>query len=224
MRKEKKSTEKKESRGFYLVLVGVSLFLIIFIGINTFILLKRIKHDECFLNLALFGESMIAINNETGFSFEHSNYSNEDILFIILGWCEYGDKIFKDVKNKDFLTLSKTEIEKLPKLTKPRFFISFPKCPKGGKYIFIPSKNRKGLFDIKCMVHGTLCLPAPKEKHYSYDGDRSIFIGEVTPLGWESKFEFPKENNVVNDKILIINTTKEDTAEDKITSNSLEKK
>lgn len=218
MKEFKRPTPRKDMketpRNLYIILGIVGLFLVSFTGINVYFLVKKIKQDECFINLALFGEAMLAIEKESGLKLEPLKLSNEENMYLIFGWCEYGDNIFKDIAKKDYSLVSEEELQSRTKNKKPRFFIKFPKCPKGGGYVFIPSKFRPGMLDIKCTRHGTLYLPAPKDNLYRYDGDHAIFEGSQSEVGWKSKYKFPVENNTVNRDITILkyNPASDDSA------------
>jgi hypothetical protein len=195
MRKEKKiKGQKQEKKTMYIIGGVIVFFLGIILFLNTRSVFKKMEARECVKSMILMQEGMLQLQKELPLQIP-SNILFDDLASIMAYYYHFGSAV---LVNPTTGTLQMKPIEELKTLPlvdrKDRYILDIPKCPSKGKYMLVPSKEKPGLFDILCSVHGTLFF-SEKENRYIFSGDIDALNPRNTALGREADVYFGPEES-----------------------------
>jgi hypothetical protein len=195
MRKEKKiKSQKQEKKTMYIIGAVIILFLGTILFLNTRTVFKKIEARECVKSMILMQEGMLQLQKELPLSIP-SNIMFDDLANTMAYYYHFGSIVLENPTTGTFQLKPGGQIANLPLIErKDRYILDIPKCSSKGKHMLIPSKEKPGLFDILCSVHGTLFF-SDKENRYLFSGDMDALNPRDTALGREADVYFGPEES-----------------------------
>ncbi|MBN1902315.1 hypothetical protein JW926_13400 [Candidatus Sumerlaeota bacterium] len=195
MRKEKKiKSQKQEKKTMYVIGAVIAVFLVTILFLNTRQVFKKIEARDCVKSMILMQEGMLQLQKELPLQIP-SDILFDDLANILAYYYHFGPVVLTNPTTGTLQLKPVEELKNLPLVErKDRYILDIPKCPSKGKYALIPSKEKPGLFDILCSVHGTVFF-SEKENRYLFTGDLDALNPRDTALGKESDVYFGPEES-----------------------------